>query len=113
MTFDISWAQLVQFSLAIFLPLLVAIVTTKVTSGAARAILLAALTVATTVLTAVAAALAGGTVNLGEVLLTAIGSFVISVATYFGVWRANGTSGHSVSSYLIENVGRTKGRYEA
>lgn len=100
-TFAFSWALLVQFALAIVLPLFVALVTTKLQSGALRAVLLAVLTLVTSLLTTFLSWLTGTPVEWFSVLLAAIGSFVISVSTYFGVWRATDVNGESVSSKLL------------
>lgn len=101
MTFVFSWALLVQFILAIVLPLLVALVTTRAHSGALRAVLLAGLTLATSLLTTLLAGLTGTPIEWFSVLIGAIGSFVISVASYFGIWRAEDANGNSVSSRLL------------
>lgn len=119
MTFEFSWAVLVQFVLATVLPLAVAVVTTRAQSGRVRGVLLAVLTLATTLLTTLLHALTTGeAVEWFSVVLTAVGSFIVSVGFHFGLWGANGpvrdpATGErapSVSAYLIENVGR-KGTY--
>lgn len=105
MEFVFSWAVLVQFCLAVVLPLLVAVVTKRTQSGRLRGVLLAALTVATTLLTTLAAGLSGQPVEWFAVLLTAVGSFVVSVGFHFGLWGAKGPDGTSISATIIENVG--------
>jgi len=112
-SFTPSWPQLIQFALAIVLPLLVAIVTKRTQSGRTRGILLALLTLISTVLTSLLGAFNGVPVELFSAGLTAIMSFIISVGFYFGLWGAKGPTGESISSKLIEDVGRQTTASEA
>ena len=85
--FTLDLVVVVQLILSVFLPLLVGLVTNKVTSGGAKAWLLAGLTLATAVFTDLGFALANGTVfDLGVALLSAIPFFAISVAIHYGLW---------------------------
>lgn len=91
--FSVDPALVVQMVLAVFLPILVGLVTTTVTSGGRKAWLLAALTLATSVLTELGRVLdSGGTFDLGLVILAAIPAFAISVATHYGLWKPTGVS---------------------
>lgn len=91
--FTIDWAQLVQMIVSVFLPILVGLVTTKVTSGAVKAWLLAGLTLATSLFTELGSALTNGMVfDLGVALMTAVPFFVISVAMHYGLWKPTGVS---------------------
>lgn len=92
MTFEPSWTLVVQFTLATIMPLLVGLVTTRVTSGRAKALLLAALTLATSLLTTLYNGLTGEPVEWFSVLFTAIASFVVSVAIHYGLWKPVGAS---------------------
>lgn len=112
--FVFSWVTVVQFVIQIGLPLLVAIVTTRVTSGRRRGILLAALTLIATLLNAVLQGLLGGDVELFGILLAAGAGFLISVGFHFGLWGASGpvdpTTGQpkpSISAIIVGSVGRT------
>ena len=107
--FDIDWVLVIQFVLATVLPLLVATVTTKVTSGKVKALLLALFAFISTVLTSIVEALiSGATLDLGALLLTAGGTFAWAVVAYFGIWRAQGPEGQpSVAENITANVGRT------
>lgn len=90
-TFTFDWWALLGFALQFLLPLAVGLVSTRVTSGAAKAVSLAALTLVTAVATsALHAHDTGALVDLGQVLLAALGGFVISVASYFGLWKPTG-----------------------
>jgi len=95
--------SLLTFIVSILLPLLVGIVTTRVTSSGIRAILLAALSLVTSVVTEwIAAVQNDHPFNLYAALVTWGGVFVIAVATHFGVWKPTG-----VSATLIDKVGAT------
>lgn len=97
-----------QLVVSTLLPLLVGIVTTKVTSPARKAVWLAALAAVTAIVSAIASALVNGTpLDLVQLVLGAFASFVVAVATYFGVWSRPTASGESVSAKIVGNVGRT------
>lgn len=99
--FNIDWIIVLQFVVASLLPLLVAIVTTKVTSPKAKAVLLAVLAFFTGLLTEIVAALVNGTVyDLGSGLFNALAIFIVSVATYFGIWSREGKNAPSVTTQL-------------
>lgn len=89
--FSLDWAIVIQIVLAVFLPILVGLVTTRVTAGSIKAWLLAGLTLVTSVLTQVGQAVASNTpFDLGLALLAVIPAFAISVATYYGLWKPTG-----------------------
>lgn len=94
MTFTFDVLGTLQMILSVFMPLLVGLVTTRVTKGSIKAWLLAGLTLATSIITAAVAAITAGVVfDLGVALLAAIPAFVISVATYYGLWKPTGIAG--------------------
>lgn len=89
--FTLDPILVVQLLLAVILPIIVGLVTTRVTSGAKKAWLLAGLTLVSTILTGIGVALNENTVfDLGQAILLAIPSFAISVATYYGLWKPTG-----------------------
>lgn len=89
--FTLDPAVVIQLVLAVFLPILVGLVTTRVTSGAIKAWLLAGLTLVTSVLTQLGAAIAAhAAFDVGVALLAVIPAFAISVATYYGLWKPTG-----------------------
>jgi protein-S-isoprenylcysteine O-methyltransferase Ste14 len=105
--FDMDLVAVIQFVLAVVLPLVVGIVTTRAQSPAFKAVTLAFLALLTSLGTELAQTLAeGGTYDLGEALLRLGGTFVVAVAMHFGVWSRPNAEGVSVSKYLQENVGR-------
>lgn len=92
-TFTLDPAVVVQLLVAFLLPVLVGLVTTRVTSSGRRAWLLAGLTLATSLLVELGRALTAGTIyDLGVALLTALPAFVVSVATHYGLWKPAGVT---------------------
>jgi len=76
------------------MPILVALVTTRITSSAAKAWLLAGLTLISTLLQALLlAAQSGIPFELGAILVSAVQQFIISVAIYYGLWKPTGIAG--------------------
>ena len=91
--FNLSLATIVQILLAVILPILVGLVTTRVTSSAAKAWLLAGLTAVTSLLVELGSSIANGApYDLGVALLAVIPAFAISVAMYYGLWKPTGTA---------------------
>lgn len=104
--FDVPFWLVLQLVGATVLPLLVGLVTQRVTSAGLKAVLLALLAVATSLATELGAALqSGATYNLGTALLAALASFLIAVGTHFGFWKPTGLSGKA------QDVG-SNGRHE-
>ncbi|MCQ9367939.1 hypothetical protein NQ036_06735 [Brevibacterium sp. 91QC2O2] len=90
-TFDV-W-QVVQVVVAVVLPVLVGLVTKLYASGGLKAALLAALSLATSIGTeALAAHQAGTTYDVGQALVLGLGTFVIAVATHYGLWKPAGVA---------------------
>lgn len=90
------------------MPVLVGLVTTRVTSGGRKAVLLAGLALATSLLTELGSAVtAGQPYDVGLGLILAIPVFVIAVATHYGLWRLTGTSA------AVQNIGMTRREYRA
>ena len=92
-TFSLTWVQLLQFAVAVLLPLLVGLVTTKVTKSGVKAVLLLALSVITSLLSVLlAASQAGTTYDLGVGLLLGLSTFIIGVAMHYGLWKPVGAT---------------------
>lgn len=90
-TFNLDPAQLVQLLSATVMPLLVGLVTTKLTKGAVKAWLLAGLTLITSVLAQLGTAMgAHMPFDVAAALAQAVPAFTISVATYYGLWKPTG-----------------------
>lgn len=93
--FTLDPALVIQLLLAVILPIVVGLVTTRVTSGAKKAWLLAGLTLVTSLLTGLGDAVASNApFDVGLALIAAIPAFAISVATYYGLWKPTGV-GHA------------------
>jgi len=91
--FNFDLAQLLSLLSAIVLPLVVGIVTTRVTSPGVKAMLLAALSFAINLLAELAAAITNGTqYDLGAALFTGLGTFLIAVGVHYGFWRPTGAT---------------------
>ena len=91
--FTLDPLMVVQFVIAFVLPVFVGFVTTRVTSGGAKAWLLAGLSLLTSLAVELARALSAGEVyDLGFALFAALPAFVVSVAGHYGLWKATGVS---------------------
>ena len=92
--FTLDPALVIQMVLAVFLPILVGLVTTRVVAGGVKAWLLAGLSLVTSVVTQIGVAVANNTTfDLGLALLATIPAFAISVSTYYGLWKPTGVAG--------------------
>jgi len=92
--------QLLALVVGVLLPVLVGIVTTKVTSGGVKAVLLALLTAVTGVLTDVLATPDG--FDLKTSVVNWLGAFIMAVATHFGFLKPAG-----ISDFVQAKIGRT------
>lgn len=97
-----------SYVLPVFLPVLVGLVTTKVTAGGLKAVLLAALSIVTTVLTAALSAWsAGEAFDLIATVPASLATFTIAVATHYGLWKPTGVS------ETVAEIGVTEGAHRA
>lgn len=86
--FTLDPALIVGLLVSTVLPLLVGLVTTRVTSSGIKALLLAALALVTSLLTELGVAISTGeTYDLGQGLLLAIPTFLIAVGMHYGLWK--------------------------
>jgi hypothetical protein len=89
----IGTAQLLSLVIGIVLPVVVAAVTRYAASDAIRAVVLAALAGATAVLTEWGRAVAAGDAFVWQVsAFAALGTFIVAVSTYFGLWKPTGVA---------------------
>lgn len=85
------------------LPLLVGLVTTRVTHSGVKAILLAALSLVTALLTELGAAWSRGEAyDIGQGLLIALPTFLVAVGMHYGMWKATGASD------AVQRIGTTR-----
>lgn len=92
-TFNLDPALVIGLLVSTVLPLLVGLVTTRVTHGGLKAALLAGLALVTSLLTELGVAVTSGvTYDLGQGLLLAIPAFLIAVGMHYGLWKPVGAS---------------------
>lgn len=93
LTFSLDPALIIALLVSTILPVLVGLVTTRVTSGGLKAVLLALLALVTSLLTELGRAIADGVpYDIGLGLLLALPIFVISVSMHYGLWKPTGTA---------------------
>lgn len=93
LTFTLDPIAIGQIVLAVGLPVLVGLVTTRVTASRTKAILLAVLALVTSLLAeALRAWQAGEAYDVGIGLLAAIPTLVIAIATQYGIWKPTGVT---------------------
>lgn len=86
--FNFPPALVIGLLVSTILPILTGLVTTRVTSGGVKAIVLAALSAVTGLLTELLASInAGTTYDLGNGLFLALTAFLIATAMHFGLWK--------------------------
>lgn len=91
--FHLDTIQIVTFLVAVVSPLLVGLVTTRVTAAATKAWLLAGLAAATGLGSELVASLTEGTTyDLGQGLVSAVTAFVIAVGLHYGLYKPAGAS---------------------
>jgi len=91
--FTLDPLTVVHLVVAFVLPVVVGLVTTRVTSSSTRAWVLSALTLVTSLLVELGRAIESGTTyDVGVALLAALPAFVISVSTYYGLWKPTGVT---------------------
>ncbi len=103
--FDVPLWQVLQILAGTILPLVVGLVTTRLTASNKKAVLLVVLSVGTSLLTELGAALqTGAEYNLGNALLLGLVTFIVGVAAQFGVWKAENNDGVSVTSLVQDTL---------
>lgn len=91
--FDLNLAQVIGLLSGIVLPLIVGLVTTRVTHSGVKAVLLAALAFATNLLTEFGFALSQSTpYDLSAALVAGLGTFLVAVGIHYGFWKPTGTA---------------------
>lgn len=91
--FALTWVQVLQFAIAVVLPLFVGLVTTRVTSSRWKAILLTLLSVGSGLLTEILAAIqADRPYDLAAGLIAGVTTLVIAIAIQYGIWKPTGAT---------------------
>lgn len=85
--------QLLNLLLAVIFPVLVGLVTTKVTSSTLKAVLLASISLASGLVSALlTTVIAGVPFDLIAALLTGFAAWIIALATHLGFWKPTGVT---------------------
>jgi hypothetical protein len=86
--FNLPPALVLGLLVSTVLPIIVGLVTTRVTHSGVKAVLLAVLAAVTGLLTELLAAVNAGTAyDLGTGLVLALTAFLIAVAMHYGLWK--------------------------
>lgn len=86
--FNLPPALVIGLIVSTVLPILTGLVTTKVTSGGTKAVVLAALAAITGLGTELLSSIQSGTqYDIGTGIILALTAFLISVAMHFGLWK--------------------------
>lgn len=92
-TFTFDAALVLQSVITVVLPVLVGLVTKKITSSGAKAVLLAGLSVVSSLLTEIMnATQSGATYDLGRGLLVALFTFIGAVSLHYGLFKPVGVA---------------------
>lgn len=110
---DISATQWLSLVINVLLPIVVAVVTSRVADGAVKALVLLVLSALASYLVAILASVQAGTaVDWSQTTFTALVGLVVAVAGHFGIWKPTGLTG---SAGLIQSrmPGGIGGRHAA
>lgn len=106
-TLGFDLAQFIGLLSGVVLPLLVGLVTTRVTNGGIKAIALAALSVGINLLSELGTAITAGTAyDLGAALLAGLGTFLVAVGMHYGLWKPTGSSA-AAQNVLVKSGGES------
>lgn len=110
-SFDVSWPHLVGVLSGVVMPLVVALVTTRVTDSGTKGLLLTACSWTAGMLAEVGAALESGTeMNIADAALAALVTLVVGQTAYGAVWQPTGVA-HRLQE--LGNEARPSGRHAA
>ena len=111
-SFTLDPALVIGLLVSTVLPLLVGLVTTRVTHGGIKAVVLAALALVTSLLTELGVAVSNGVAyDIGQGLLLAIPTFLIAVGMHYGLWKPT-TASAKAQNVLVTAKG-TDGTHRA
>ncbi|AWY04494.1 membrane protein [Microbacterium phage Gilda] len=110
--FNLPPALIIGLIVSTVLPILVGLVTTRVTNSSVKAVVLAALAAVTGLLTELLASINAGTAyDLGNGLVFALTAFLVAVAMHFGLWKPT-TVSEKAQNVLVTSKGED-GTYRA
>ena len=102
LTYSLDVVQILTLLSGTILPILVGLVTTRVTAPGAKGVLLASLSAAAALVgEALTAAQAGTPYDLGRGIVMALGVWCVATATHFGLWKPTGAAD------TVADTGRT------
>jgi hypothetical protein len=99
MNVNLNSAYWLGLAISVVLPVLVGLVTTRVTSAGVKAVLLLALTAANGFLVELAGPHPDGW-SLGTAIVLTLVSFGTAVLSHFGLWKPTGVSGRAQDSLI-------------
>lgn len=105
----VSLAQLISMLVGVALPILVAVITDRAASGAAKAVTLLALAAVSSFLTELLTALnSTATFDWSQAAFGVLTTFIVAVASHFGLWKPVGASGSEspVAKVGLDSSGR-------
>ena len=102
MTVDLDRAYWLGLLVSVVLPVLVGLVTTRVTSAGTKAVLLLALSTANGLLVEVANP--GPGFDLGTAVVLSLVAFGTGVLAHFGLWKPAGVSGKAQDSLVTASA---------
>jgi len=107
------WLALVQLALVVILPVLVGLVTDRLSAGWLKVLLLGGLTFISTVLTALGVELSGGeAVDWPNVVGNGVITWLFSIGAYFGILKPVGVIDAAQKSSAIQLFGPSAKRVE-
>lgn len=90
-----------KFVVPVLLPVIVGLVTTRMTDSGVKAAVLAGLSVATGLLTGAVNAWTGGNAfDFGMSMADSLSAFTIAVATHYGLWKPTGVSHRAQDAFV-------------
>lgn len=105
LTFSLNWPLIIGLLVSTILPLLVGLVTTRVTHSGAKAALLALLAAVTGLLSELGNALTSQTnYDVGTGIVMALTSFLVAVGLHFGIYKPTGASAAAQSVVVTPRV---------
>lgn len=104
---DLSRAEIIGLLVTLVLPVLVGLVTTRVTSAGTKAVLLLALTAATGFF--VELGNAGPDYNVANGVFYTVVGFITAVAVHFGFLKPTGISGKAQDSLVTARTSTSQG----
>ena len=101
--FNIDLVQVLSIVSGVILPLIVGLVTTRMTSPAIKAVILAALSIVINIVAEVGNAISTNTgYDLGAALLAGLGTFLVAVGIHYGFWKPTTISQKAQDAFVVD-----------